>query len=256
MNLSFGPLSYLLFGVIGLLAGILAALLGLGGGFVVVPALISLGFAPQVAAGTSLAFIVGTGLGATRLHLQSHNIDLKFVLKVSLSAVAAAQVVSLGSAQIPGAWLQMSFGLLLWGLIWLQNQAKPEETLEPVRPTVSWKKASLMGMSIGSLAGLFGIGGGLLFIPLQVRFLNIPFKRAVGNSALAISLTGLSGAIGHLWHGHLSVVPVVCMWLGSFIGLPIGKRLFVLSSPVLLKRLLNLLMALLGGYMLIRGILS
>jgi len=94
-----------------------------------------------------------------------------------------------------------------------------------------------IGLAAGVLAGLFGIGGGILIVPALAQFAKMPFKQAVGTSLGALLLpVGLLGAITYYRSGNLDPRASLLVALGIVFGALGGARLAVLISSSTLQR--------------------
>ena len=218
----------LLLGAVGALAGLLAGLLGIGGGIVLVPALIFLfesrNVAPEVVAqlavGTSLASIIFTASASAWAHHRRGNVDWKIVFAMAPFIVIGTQVGALLAGAIQGGALKRLFGLfellvaarMLWAF-------EPGPKGPPVSPLLLY---SLGGLGIGIVSSLFGIGGGTLTVPLLVYLLDRPIQTAVGTSSAQGIVIALFGAIGFIYQGR------------GLPALPPGASGYVLPSAALL----------------------
>jgi uncharacterized protein len=94
-----------------------------------------------------------------------------------------------------------------------------------------------IGLGAGVLAGMFGIGGGVLIVPALILIAKFAPQTATGTS-LAIFLlpVGLLGALSYYKEGHVRVVPALLLALGIFLGSPVGARIAQSMSALALKR--------------------
>lgn len=196
----------LLFGAI---AGFLAGLLGIGGGVVLVPLFLWLfpvaGFPPELvvhtAFGTSLAIILPTAVSSTLGHRKRGNVDWHMVLFLAIGGIFGAFLGSSLAAIIPGETLKICFGLMLIAisarLLFYQQPYLPPECYDCARP---WQLA-VVGFIGGAFSAFFGIGGGIITVPLLLIFLHLPMRLAVGNSSALIVVSSLAAVFGYVWHG-------------------------------------------------------
>lgn len=174
----------------GAFAGILAGLLGVGGGIIIVPILFHLfiGFgietslAMPLAVGTSLSTIVLTSIASARKHHAKGGIDLPLVRAWSLPVLIGVTIGSLVPGFLDGAYVKSVFGLMLV-LVSVHMLASSRWKLElmqqlPPRPV---QFGSAVG--VGGLSALLGIGGGTLVVPLLTSF-AFPIHRAVSTASL------------------------------------------------------------------------
>lgn len=196
----------LLFGAI---AGFLAGLLGIGGGVVLVPLFLWLfpvaGFPSELvvhtAFGTSLAIILPTAVSSTLGHRKRGNVDWAMVLYLALGGIVGAFFGSTLAAVISGEFLKICFGLMLIvvsaRLLFYQQPYLPPECPDCARP---WQLA-VVGLVGGAFSAFFGIGGGIITVPLLLIFLHLPMRLAVGNSSALIVVSSLAAVLGYIWHG-------------------------------------------------------
>ncbi|MHB1951903.1 MAG: sulfite exporter TauE/SafE family protein [Acidiferrobacteraceae bacterium] len=207
---------------LGAVVGILAGLLGIGGGGVIVPALL-FAFSEQhvnpavrihLAIGTSLATIVFTALSSIRAQHRRRAIDWP----VALTLAPATLVGSLASGYLAGfisaSILKLVFSLFL-ALISIQ-------LFSNWRPAAHWKlpgRPGLLaaGFGIGAVSAMIGIGGGSLTVPFLTAC-NVDMKRAIAISAVLGLPIALFGAAGFMISGwHRSGLPV---WSVGYVYLP------------------------------------
>lgn len=213
--------------VLGASTGVLSGLMGVGGGFLLVPALALLGWPMATAVGTSLAYVAVVGAGGAWAHWRAGNISPRFVIWVAVPAALCAPAGATLATRLPDAWLALAFALFLAAMAFLMRRRQSqiemapdlgEEHTPPVR-------AALLGAGVGVLSGIFGVGGGLLLVPAQVNWLGIPLKRAIGNSLGAVLLTGVSGTLAH-WHlGTFASGAGAALIAGGLLGVTAGSRL-------------------------------
>ncbi len=195
---------------IGALSGLLAGLLGIGGGIVIVPVLIFLfektgiaQYATQFAIGTSLASIIFTGSTSSLTHHRKGGVEWITVLWMAPLMIAGTQIGSVIAGQIDSHLLKRLFGMFEM-FIAIHMWFPPHNKTVPAIPV--WAIYSVGGLLIGTLSALFGIGGGTLTVPLLVFFLKKPIRIAVGTSAATGAVMALFGTIGFIYQGK-NVLP-------------------------------------------------
>ncbi|HUR40441.1 MAG TPA: sulfite exporter TauE/SafE family protein [Verrucomicrobiae bacterium] len=251
----------LLFIATGTAAGLMAGLFGVGGGLIMVPALVFLlplsGIAPEivvkVALGTSLAVIAVTSLSSTRAH---HRRD--GVLWPVFRALAPGLALgALGGAYVahatPGALLHKIVGvgaLLLAVQMWLDLKPAGDAATLPGTPALF-----SVGTVIGVLSSLIGIGGGSLTVPF-LSWRGVEMRRAVGTAAacgVPIAWAGAAGYVSAGWNvagrpepglGYVSLAAFAGLAVASVLAAPYGAKLaHKLSAPVLRRAFAVLLVA-------------
>jgi uncharacterized membrane protein YfcA len=205
---SFSILSLILLVILGSLAGFLAGLLGIGGGIILVPLFLWIfnvaGFSPEVlvhtALGTSLAVIIPTALSSTFGHRKRGNVQWNQVVSLCLGAALGALIGAWLASLLSGVWLKGLFGIMQL-VVALQllifNPRLPPEYAAPV-PKIY---LVLVGLAGGVFSAFFGVGGGVIAVPLMVIVLGLPVHLAVGNSSALIVISSLAGALSYIFHG-------------------------------------------------------
>lgn len=192
---------------IGIIAGFLSGLLGIGGGIIIIPALLYLlPIIPQVdnsnvaliAIATSLFTICITAFSSGRSHYKQGNVSWSMakpvVIAVAISAVIASQI----AVMLTTAWLTKIFSILLILLAIQMWRGKHDVTCEKKRVT----KTQLVGGGVltGSLASLAGLGGGAILVP-YMTYIGVPIRKAIATAAISGVAVALFGSIGYLLAG-------------------------------------------------------
>ncbi|MDB1124059.1 sulfite exporter TauE/SafE family protein [Vibrio algarum] len=253
----------------GVVAGLLAGLLGVGGGIVIVPVLfylfqlfdVSPISAMLIATATSLATIVPTSVSSIKAHHQNGNVDWHLLKWLAPFIVIGVVTGSLLATRVGGPWLTALFGVIatLSALnMLLRAKAAPMAQALP-----SKAGQSVIGGTIGCLSAMVGIGGGTLTVPTLSAF-NYPTHKAVGTAAAVGLLIALPGVLTMLlvgatpsdapfgnyglvnWLGFLFIVPLTVYF--SPIGASLGKKL----DSVLLKKIFAVVLAFTGIRMLLQ----
>lgn len=191
----------------GIFAGLLAGLLGVGGGIVIVPVLyfllqgfdVSAASAISIATATSLATIVPTSISSLMTHHRKGNVDIALLKLWAAIVLAAAVVGSLVATRTSGTVLTLMFAVMavLVALNMLFRAGAP--ALFAQLPGILGQV--VMAASVGGLSVMVGIGGGTLGVPLLTLY-NVPAHRAVGTAAAFGLLIALPGALTLLLLGQ------------------------------------------------------
>jgi uncharacterized protein len=178
---------------LGIVAGLLSGLLGIGGGLLFSPLLLALGLPPHQALATSTLAIVPTTLGGTWAHLRSGQLPLRASLAIGLGAAVSGLLFSHWGRLWAGQWmlaLQAALYLLLALVMAPQARHAP-----PWRETPRLLAGLIaVGLVAGAATGLLGLGGGLLMVPLMVRLLQIAVHQAIRLSTLAVLVSAACAA--------------------------------------------------------------
>jgi hypothetical protein len=212
----------------GLISGILAGLLGIGGGTVLVPMLVALGYTPIQSVATSSLAILITSISGTVQNWRMGAFDRQRIIYLGIPAAIAAQFGVFIAKFFAPYFLLAAFGLVLITNIYLlelrqrltKNAANiQEQNLNPVISRV------LTGSAGGVLAGLFGLGGGVIMVPLQIWLLQEPIKVAIQTSLGVIVITAISASIGHAGNGNVLFVEGIILGIGGAIAAQISTRI-------------------------------
>jgi len=224
--------SLLLLVVGGFFSGVLAGFLGIGGGTVLVPMLVAFGYTPVQAVATSSLAILITSISGTVQNWWMGYFDSQRILALGLPALITAQFGVWLADHLPSTWLLGAFGVLLLlniYLVDLKNRlaAKQPQSIEsPPHQSANPRLVRLItGGLAGLLAGLFGVGGGVIMVPLQMLFLGEPIKLAIRTSLGVVVMTAISASIGHTLSGNVIPMIGVVLGLGGLVGAQVSTRL-------------------------------
>lgn len=221
----------------GIVGGILAGLLGVGGGIVIVPvlelALGILGVDPairmHVAVATSLAIIIPTSISSTRAHRAKGAVDFALVRSWGMPVLLGSALGTWIASQVDSTTLSAIFAIV--ALLVAVKMILPLEnkTLSSSVPTGMLSRS--IPLSIGTLSSMMGIGGGTFSVSI-LTLMSKPIHKAVGTAALfglLISLPGTAGFIFSGW-GHPSL-PVGSLGFVNLIGFLLISPMTVLAAP-------------------------
>ncbi|MFB6142098.1 MAG: sulfite exporter TauE/SafE family protein [Halorientalis sp.] len=233
----------------GLLVGTLFGFFGMGGSFLVTPALLVLGYSSTVAVGSGLAFVFGTSVIGAFRHRDHGQVDytLAAIMTVAMtlgieggkSVVFFLEATGMADLIINVAYVGL---LALVGLLTLRDAWSAAGDTETTRdlanrvqsiripPMVSLRGGVrvsgtvvfAVGLVIGVLSGLLGIGGGFLLMPAMMYGLGVPAAIAVGTDILQITLSGAFGAFTYAQSGSVALPVVAFLLAGSALGARVG----------------------------------
>lgn len=253
-NNNFTQKNIIIASIFGLIIGLIAGLLGVGGGEFRLPVLICLiGFPVAIAAAANLIIgllTVTIGL-ATRL---AAGITLPAATGVIIVMSAASIIGAYAGAAITGRvkekYLKLAIGVLLIaiGLKMIYDAFMPEVPSSlTLDYTASIFLAALLGALIGIVSGALGVAGGELRIPAFMYIFNMPIKTA-GTASLLVSIpTVAAGALKHTRMKHVSrgvIFICIAMAIPSAVGAFIGGRLALVAGEAFLKALLGIILLL------------
>ncbi len=238
-------IEYALVLLIGVISSMAGALLGIGGGIIIVPALvILLKVKMHVAIAVSLATIVSTSILVTATNIRNGIINLEMGMMLELSTSVFAIGASLLAVSISQNTLKAAFGFFLLFIAFFMYK-RPEKRYDTSgegrfsyfdpklnrevfydveHPVVAVTVSSVAGF----LSGLLGIGGGIVKVPILNAICRIPIKVASATSSMMVGITAAASSFVYLRHGFINFNYVffasVGAILGSRIGLYVSKR--------------------------------
>lgn len=226
----------LVLAVTGVAAGLLAGLLGVGGGIVLVPvldvALHQAGFPPEwcmhVAVATSLAAIVPTSISSSRAHQQRGGIDWKIARAWAPGMILGGLVGSLLASRVPDAALTGVFGVVT-GIV-AAKMFLPLDHLRFADKVPLGVPGNLLSGAIGSVSAMMGIGGGTLSVP-AMALTGGAIHSAVGTAAFFGLLLSVPGTMGYLLASPAIPLPGMTVGLVSFAALLIVAPLSMIAAP-------------------------
>ncbi|KRB36382.1 sulfite exporter TauE/SafE family protein [Microbacterium sp. Root180] len=240
---------------IGLLAGLLSGLFGVGGGTVIVPLLVlALAFDQRLAAGTSLAAIVPTATVGVVTYALHDAVAWIPALLLAAGAVAGAQF---------GTWLlpRLSITFLRWAFVgflvivivslFLVIPSR-EATLDLT--VLTGLGLVVLGLITGTVAGLIGVGGGIIVVPALVVLFGTSDLVAKGTSLLMMIPTAISGTIGNLRRGNVDLVSAATVGIAACTTTALGAWIATLIDPFLGNMLFAVFLVFIATQMAVKAI--
>ena len=245
----------------GFFVGTYGSMVGVGGGFLIVPLLLFLGVPARQAAGTSLVAVLLNGVSSTLSYLRQKRVDIKSGLIFSAAGIPGALLGAYVDQHVPHRVFTVLFGLLLIAVsvrAFLTRDEEPE--IPNVRATAAdtpenhttrdfvdamgvhhryhyhpWA-AVAVSAATGFLASMFGIGGGTVQVPAMVYLFGFPTHVAVATSQLIIFVTAVFGSASHAYYGDILWLKALLLGLGAIGGAQLGASLASRMRPGPLMR--------------------
>jgi len=239
---------------IGSLAGILGSLVGMGGGFVMIPLMTSrsiLGssISQHVAHGTSLFAVAATGIAGALAYSQNNSVDITSAIAITSCAMVSVRLGAKTTSKLSERTLKQALGAFMICVAplvpaktylsqWKEekevgsdaavvgggddNSASEYLTSLPIRKILA---CSSIGIGSGFLSGLFGVGGGAIVVPALTVFTDMDHYTALGTSLCAMTLPAVVGTVTHSQRGNVNFRIAPMLALGSFVGAFIGGNI-------------------------------
>jgi uncharacterized membrane protein YfcA len=248
--------------ILGVGVGIIGGFFGMGGAWMVTPGLNILGFPMAFAIGTDIAHMAGKSLISTMRHGKFGNVDYKLGIIMIVGTVGGFEVGAqmimwlerLGRVDEVVRWLYLALlGFIAWMVFHDVNKRKQkmraakaagQENVDVAG--IEWHKAlhkikipPMVNLSVagiycsawlpifvsfftGWLAGILGIGGGLIRMPALIYMLGCPTHVAVGTDLFEVAISGLYGAATYTYKGRTELVAAIIMLIGAAMGAQVG----------------------------------
>ena len=210
---------------LGFAAGILGSIIGLGGGIIVVPVLTFFGFPPTLAASNSLFAAFSNAVGSTVSYSRQKRIDYSLGLKLGLLSIPGTVLGAYVSSDVTPGIFKILFGLVLVSsaaYIFLRKKIETKEKNLTKHMIIFVIAATFFA---GIISSFFGIGGGIVFVPLMVVGIGMTMKKAAPTSQFILLFASMSGIITHSMLGHPDFLQAGLLAAGAFVGGIIGARI-------------------------------
>lgn len=207
---------YIFLGILGIIVGLASGLLGIGGGFLMVPlqyfALSYAGVNPdigfKIALGTSLACIIPTALSGAYIHNKKSDINiLKPGIVFGIFGAIGGFIGGKVAVLLPSRVLELAIGIILI-LIAINVFIERDNSKKEPKLKLNFTYGAIFGIFIGFCAGLFGIGGGVILMPILMSLFGFSLIEAIATSTIFIPFTSIGGTISYIISGlNMKVLP-------------------------------------------------
>lgn len=253
---------------LGMFVGIMAGLLGIGGGGILVPVLTTIFIYQGVpkdsvvhlALGTSMACIALTAFSSMRAHHAHGAVVWPLVKVMAVGVIIGTFAATFITTQLSSTALAIFFALFMAYVSW--QMWRPLK-LQPTSAAMTKTELGLVGMGIGAISALVSIGGGSLTVP-YLSWRNIDIRHAIGTSAALGLCIALAGSLGYVINGQLQaplagaytcgyiyLPALLLVSIPSFFTAPLGAKLTQKLPIAMLKKIFAVMLMLLSLKMLV-----
>jgi uncharacterized membrane protein YfcA len=271
----------------GFAAGLLGSMLGVGGGIFIVPVLtVALGLPIQYAVSSSLISIVINSCTATGVYIREHMTNFKLGLLLSATLIPGAAVGALIASRLSAPTLTILFSLLLIYVAYYMFPKKQRQLTETEleaqtrvdeksHASHSWLDGSYFDPALnkevnyqvhrptvglvtsffgGVISSMFGIGGGIINVPVMNRLMKVPVKATVATSGFLLMTTTMTGSLIYIYDGFL--VPYVAgpLCVSVFVGSRLGSALAQRAHTRVLVIFFSIFMVLMAILMVLKAL--
>ena len=225
--------------VLGFVAGSLGALIGAGGGFVLVPVLLVIapGEPPGIITGVSQSVVLATSLSSTVAYARQRRIEYRWAALLAATGLAGMALGAFVTENLSRERFQLVFGVAALGVVGYllvrpirgRGARSLAEAHEMRVPLAKSRVAPLavVGLATSALGGLLGLGGGIALTPILVQAFMFPAHMATATSQLVIAATSPAAIAVHVAHVPLweEAVPIALLSIGAVTGAQVGARI-------------------------------
>jgi uncharacterized protein len=270
--------------VLGIAAGAMGALVGIGGGVVIVPALVLLfGIDIRIAVASSLVAVIATSTTAGSVYVGKGVTNMRLGMSLEVATALGGITGGLVATYLTAGVLSGLFAALLavTAVLMLRGAARSRSrSVEAVGDVEGgWEEAghlagayidaargglvryrakrlpfgAAISLAAGAVSGLFGVGGGFLKVPAMNLAMDVPIKVAAATSNFMIGVTAAASVFIYISRGYLHPLLVVPVALGVVAGSVAGTRVSDVATPAVVKRVLALVIAVVAVQMALRA---
>ena len=221
--------------LLGAFVGIISGFFGVGGGAILVPALLIFGIDIKIAIGISVVQMVFSSVFGSYLNNKKGTLDIIMVSTIGVGGFVGAQLSGTITSNLSDKTLEITFLVFtLFALLRTFFKTSEHKATREVSKIILF----LVGLIIGAISMSIGVGGSLLLVPILVGFLDIPLKKATSAGLFFVVFSSVSGLISHALKGNVDYESGIIIGLASLFGVYIGIHLKHKVDVVIQKKLL------------------
>jgi len=221
--------------LLGTSVGLLSGFFGVGGGTILIPLLLILGYEIKDAIGISVVQMVFSSIYGSYLNNKKGTLDVPMVVVIGLGGFIGALLSGFIASGFSDSTLEVIFlSFAVFALVRLFF--KPKEHLD--QKEVGKVVLFAIGVPLGALSMTIGVGGSIILVPILVGFLHVPLKKAISSGLFFVVFSSLSGLISHALSSSLEFKSGIIIGVASLLGVYIGIMLKDTVSEKLQRNLL------------------
>ncbi|MEM2210412.1 MAG: sulfite exporter TauE/SafE family protein [Nitrososphaerales archaeon] len=272
--------------IIAIMMGILSSIIGVGGGFIMVPLLILIyNLKAHIAIGTSIVTVFFTAISATIVYFKQKRIDWKLGALTAILTIPTAYLGAYATKFFDSRTLSGIFGIVL-ALVGLRiilgsgfllkrkEKTHKNQVMLKTNNLKGWHRKLIdasgvvfdynVNLTLGLLllplcgfaSGFLGVGGGTMIVPVYVIVMNIPIHLAVATSLFAMIFTSTSGAWAHILLNNVSLEYAIPLIIGMVTGAQIGTRIAKRLKSKTMEFIFGLIIMIIGIFMAVTKLLA
>ncbi len=220
---------------IGVIVGVVSGFFGIGGGTILVPILLLLGYDMKTAIGISVIQMVFSSVFGSYLNLKRGTLDLQMVLIIGMGGFVGALLSASVVSNVDAVILEVLFlAFVMFALARMYSKTQEDVSPKKAHPFILF----FIGAMIGLFSISIGVGGSILLVPILVGFLHVSLKHAISAGLFFVVFSSVAGVIGLSAARALDYHSGVIIGVASLLGVALGIHLKHSVSSVVQKRLL------------------
>lgn len=238
------PLDAIAVVLVGVASGVLSGMFGVGGAVITTPGVRVLGATPIEAVGSTIPAILPSAASGTLRYARAGLVDWRVGLVCGAAGAALAVLGALVADVVDAHYLMLVTAALLgWSGVSLVRDATAPPAVAADEPPTTGAAApgtgllAAVGAAAGFVAGLLGVGGGIVMMPVFTKVLRLPIKVAVASSLVAVAIFSIPALVAHTLLGHINWTYALLLVAGVIPGAQLGARVTVGSSERTVRRL-------------------
>lgn len=221
--------------LLGVAVGLLSGFFGIGGGTILVPLLLLLGYETKVAIGISVIQMVFSSIYGSYLNNKLKTLDVPMIMVIGFGGALGGLMSGFMTSSLDSKTLEMIFLIFaLFALLRLFMKTKEHQNQKSVSKLVLF----LIGFPLGAVSMTIGVGGSILLVPILVGFLHVPLRNAISAGLFFVVFSSMAGFVSHARAEHLDYESGVIIGLASLLGVYAGIMLKGSVSAGLQRKLI------------------
>ena len=232
--------------ILGTSVGFISGFFGIGGGTVLIPILLMLGFATKEAIGISSVVMVFSSVFGSYINHKKGNLDVKMLVTIGSGGFVGALFSGYFASLLSAKSLELVFLVFaVFALMRMFFKVKDLKQKKDIHPL----KLFTVGLILGGISMTIGVGGSILLVPILVGFWHVELKQAISAGLFFVVFSSLSGMISHALVGHVDFEKGIYIGLASLLGVYAGIHFKDKVESALQKKLLLVFYAMIVTYL-------
>jgi len=239
---------------IGLISGVISGAFGIGASSIKIVLLrVLLGVSGTVAIATSLPLSIPAAISGTLVYQKHKLLKYKTIITCGITGAVFSVLGAIATQHVPDEFLMLGLGvlLLIFALLIYKRNGKRKEVKKPQTLNEKAFYTILIGILAGFASGFFGIGGGVIIVPLLARLRNLTYKQAIPCSLAIMLIYVVPASITHFTLGHVDIPLFMSLLTGSAIGAWVGAKRIVRMNDKEIRKWFAITIAFFGTVLLL-----